>query len=310
MQLALWQILVLAVAQGFTEFLPISSSGHLVVLAALMGSGDPQQLDVGDVSVVLHVGTLFSILVFYAHRIWRLLGEDRRAIPLLIVGTIPAVVVGLSIELTCKHLIENTLLAGVMLVVTGLVLLWAARGMSGTTLYTEMSYRQALVIGLSQAAAILPGLSRSGTTISVGLKQGLSPRSAATFSFLLAIPAIAGAGVLKTIGMATKTGLQTPWPYLLIGGVVSFLVGLVGDLLAHSTGWSAAACDCSRGGASRWEWWSRSGNCGCFGLERRLISLHRSEFLVRHSAVHCRQPEPFPASIYAAGLPAMSALLE
>jgi undecaprenyl-diphosphatase len=226
MQLAFWQILVLAVAQGLTEFLPISSSGHLVILTALMGSGDPQQLDVADVSVVLHVGTLFSILVFYAHHIWRLLGEDRRAIRLLIVGTIPAVVVGLSIELTCKHLIENTLLAGVMLVVTGLILLWAARSLSGVTLYTEMSYRQALVIGLSQAAAILPGLSRSGTTISVGLKQGLSPRSAATFSFLLAIPAIAGAGVLKTIGMVTKTGLQTPWPHLLIGGVVSFLVGL------------------------------------------------------------------------------------
>jgi len=227
MQLTFWQVLVLAVAQGLTEFLPISSSGHLVVLAALMGTGDAADLDVGDVSVVLHVGTLFSILVFYAQRVWRLMGEDRRVIPLLIVGTIPAVVIGLTIELKWEHLIENALVSGVMLVVTGLLLLWSARSLSGTTKYTEMSWRQALIIGLSQAAAILPGLSRSGTTISVGLRQGLTPQSAATFSFLLAIPAIAGAGLLKTVSMARETGLQTPWPHLVVGGLVSFAVGLV-----------------------------------------------------------------------------------
>jgi undecaprenyl-diphosphatase len=226
MQLSLWDILLLAVVQGFTEFLPVSSSGHLVVLSGLIASGDPRELDVADLNVVLHIGTLFSIVVFYWQRIWRLLGEDRRVIRLLIVGTIPAVVFGLAIKLTFEELIENALLAGLMLPITGLMLLWAARHMQGKREYAELTDGQAFVIGLSQSAAILPGLSRSGTTICAGLKLGLSPQSAATFSFLLAIPAIAGAGLLTTISLATKTGIQTPWQHLVLGGVVSFVVGL------------------------------------------------------------------------------------
>ncbi len=227
MQLALWHILILAVVQGITEFLPISSSGHLVVLSAFIASGNPEHLDVADLNVVLHLGTLASILVFYWHRIWRLLGEDRRVIRLLIVGTIPAVVIGLGIKFACEQLIESPLLAGLMLPVTGLILLWAMRGMQGKREYAELSDWEAFLIGLSQAAAILPGLSRSGTTISAGLKLGLKPQAAATFSFLLAIPAIAGAGLLTAISLVKKGGLTTPWHYLAIGGFVSFVVGLV-----------------------------------------------------------------------------------
>ncbi len=227
MPLPLWQILILAIVQGFTEFLPISSSGHLAVLATWMSGGNVERLEVADLTVVLHLGTLASILVVYGAQLVRLLGQDRRAIPLLIVGTIPAVVIGLSIELTCKELIESALLAGIMLPITGLVLLWGSRQPIGTVQYPQMSWRSALVIGLSQAAAILPGLSRSGTTIAVGLQQGLAPRSAATFSFLLAVPAIAGAGVLKLGKLATEPGAHTPWSHLLLGGLVSFLIGLV-----------------------------------------------------------------------------------
>ncbi len=227
MQLALWHILILAVVQGFTEFLPISSSGHLVVLSAFIAAGNPEHLDVADLNVVLHIGTLFSIVVFYWQRIWRLLGVDRRVIRPLIIGTIPAVVIGLTVKIACEQLVESALLAGLMLPVTGLILLWALHGMKGQREYTELTDREALWIGLSQAAAILPGLSRSGTTISTGLKLGLKPQAAATFSFLLAIPAIAGAGLLTTISLATKTGLTTPWQHLLIGGIVSFAVGLL-----------------------------------------------------------------------------------
>lgn len=226
MPLPLWQILVLAVVQGLTEFLPVSSSGHLVVIAAWMSSGDVARLEVGDLTVVLHLGTLLSILVVYRARLVGLLQEDRRAIPLLIVGTLPAVVVGLGIELTRKELIESALLAGLMLPVTGLLLLWAARRPPGTVPYPQMSWRSALVIGLGQAAAILPGLSRSGTTISVGLRRGLAPQAAATFSFLLAVPAIAGAGLLKLGSLARHGGPHTPWPHLLAGGLVSFVVGI------------------------------------------------------------------------------------
>ncbi len=224
--LELWKILVLAVVQGFTEFLPISSSGHLVVLSSLMTPGDPSQLEISDLSVVLHMGTLLSIVVFFWRRIWALLAEDRRVIRLLIVGTIPAVVIGLTIELTCKHLLESPLLAGLMLPVTGLILLWADRASSGVGRYADLDDRQSLLIGLSQAFAILPGISRSGSTISAGLRLGLSPTDAATFSFLLAIPAIGGAGLLKGLE-AAKDGLATPWPHLLAGGVTSFVIGLV-----------------------------------------------------------------------------------
>lgn len=227
MELAFWQIVVLAVVQGLTEFLPISSSGHLVVLAACMADGDPSRLDLADLSVVLHVGTLFSILVFYCDRIWRLLGQDRRALRPLFLGTLPAVVIGLTIEFTCEQLIESPLLAGLMLPVTGLILLWAARRLDGTREYVDLTDRQALLIGLSQAVAILPGISRSGATISAGVRLGLSPRSAATFSFLLAIPAIAGAGLLKTVSLLREAEPTTAWPHLLGGGIISFVVGLI-----------------------------------------------------------------------------------
>ncbi len=226
MQLSLFHILILAVVQGITEFLPISSSGHLVVLSAFLTSGDPRQLDIADLNVVLHIGTLFSIIVFYWQRIWRLLGDDRRVIRPLIIGTLPAVVVGLGIKLAYEQLTENALLAGLMLPITGLMLVWATRRMSGTRDYNELTDREALLIGLSQSAAILPGLSRSGTTICTGLKLGLKPQAAATFSFLLAIPAIGGAGLLTVIKMARHGGGTTPWHYLVLGGAVSFVVGL------------------------------------------------------------------------------------
>lgn len=227
MTFALWKILVLAVVQGFTEFLPISSSGHLVVLSALLANGDPSQLEIGDLSVVLHVGTLLSILVFFWRQIWQLLTTDRRTIWLLAIGTAPAVVIGLTIEMTCKHLIEKPLLAGLMLPVTGLVLLWATRELEGKGKYNDLSVLQALTIGISQAVAILPGISRSGTTISAGLKLRLAPKEAATFSFLLAIPAIGGAGLLKGISAYRHGGLSTPWQHLALGGSVSFVVGIV-----------------------------------------------------------------------------------
>ncbi len=228
MDLAFWQILVLAVVQGMTEFLPVSSSGHVVVMSALI-CGEGQELDIGDINIVLHLGTLLSILVFYWHRIWRLLGQDRRTIGLLALGTVPAVIVGLPLKMSgLDFLLESPLLAGMLLPVTGLVLLWVSRSMSGQREYNDLSYGDALKIGLAQATAILPGLSRSGITISAGLKCGLAPKSAATFSFLLAIPAIGGAGVLEVMSlMRETTTIQTPVSYLVAGGLVAFMVGLI-----------------------------------------------------------------------------------
>jgi undecaprenyl-diphosphatase len=229
MDLSLWQIVILAITQGATEFLPISSSGHLVVLAAFMAPGGTTEgLEVSDVNIVLHGGTLVSILVFYWQRIWRLVGEDRRLIGLLFVGTLPAVLVGLPLKkFGGEAVLSSPLLAGCLLPVTGIVLLWASRAKPGDKVYGQIGYPSALAIGVAQALAILPGLSRSGMTISAGLRLGLQPQSAATFSFLLAIPVIGGACLLELASMLGEASLNTPLHYLAIGALISFAVGLV-----------------------------------------------------------------------------------
>jgi undecaprenyl-diphosphatase len=224
----LWQVLVLAIVQGITEFLPISSDGHLVVLASLLNQG-AEQLDVSSVVIALHMGTLASIIVFYWHRLWCLLTTDRRVFPLLIVGTIPAVVLGLPVKMGAeKAILESPLLGGLMLPVTGMILLWGLRSPPGNDDYRQLSWNKTLCIGIAQAFAILPGLSRSGSTISTGLRLGLSRQSAATFSFLLAVPAIAGAGVLEALKVLRKGDLNPAANplHLIAGVVVSFVVGL------------------------------------------------------------------------------------
>jgi len=226
MNLALWQIIILAIVQGIAEFLPISSSGHLVIVAAWFGGS--ANVDVADVNIVFHAGTLLSILVFYWRRVLRLIGEDRRVIGLLVVGTIPAVIVGLTIKRHFEQWLSNPLLAGAMLLVTGSILLWASRvKQDKESTYQKMTYSQSLMIGLSQAIAILPGISRSGATICTGLGLGLRRESAATFSFLLAVPAIAGATVLKINDMATAATMSTPISHLVLGALVAFAVGLI-----------------------------------------------------------------------------------
>ena len=230
MQMPLWQIIILAVVQGLTEFLPISSSGHVVILASLLShlSGDKNvSLDVTQVNIVLHAGTLLSILLYYAGRIRRLFGEDRRTIGLLIVGTIPAAAIGVTLKITkYDRFLSDPLLAGAMLIVTGCILLWGASRKISEGSYVKMGYGSTLLIGISQALAILPGISRSGATICTGLSLGLTRRSAATFSFLLAIPAIAGATLLELVDLVEGAPTTTSWQNLALGGLVAFLVGL------------------------------------------------------------------------------------
>jgi undecaprenyl-diphosphatase len=220
----LLKIALLAVVQGLTEFLPVSSSGHLVVVNAAFGEPLPDLL---EVNIALHLGTLLSVLVFYRRRVLRLLGADRRAVPLLLVATAPAVVVGLAIrETPAKQLLEQPLLAGLMFPVTAALLIGAGRREPGPLDFTEMTWPRALLIGLFQAVAILPGISRSGATIAAGLLVGLKRESAATFAFLMAIPVIGGAAVLESLHLAGKP-TTTPLWLLAAGAAVSFVVGLV-----------------------------------------------------------------------------------
>lgn len=228
MEQPLWQIVILAIVQGLTEFLPISSSGHLVIvseiLAAWSGQKRPESL---NLTIVLHLGTLMSILVFYARRIVHIITEDRRTIGLLIVGSIPAVIVGLPLNHYYEKLLDNSVLTGFMLLLTGVVLLTSARCRQGTGNYQQLTLWRALAVGVSQAASILPGISRSGTTICTGLGVGMTGESAATFSFLLAIPVIGGASLLKLKPIVFAAEPTTSVVNLLIGAAIAFAVGLV-----------------------------------------------------------------------------------
>lgn len=224
-------IVILAIVQGLAEFLPISSSGHLVIAGAIYEAWQGIKLptDQTDVNILLHAGTLVAVLCFYWREILRLLTTDKRVIGLLIVGSIPAVVIGLTVKKFADDLLGDPLLAGVMLLLNGGLLLWIAKRQSGEVDYQEITYRQALAIGVFQAAAIMPGLSRSGWTICAGLMLGMKREAAATFSFLLAIPVISGATLWSVVDLVTDDGSGGPGTapsLLVIGTVLSFVVGL------------------------------------------------------------------------------------
>ena len=186
-------LVLLPILQGIAEFLPISSSGHLVIAQAVFGSSPNSTYN-----VLLHGGTLASILIYYHRRIIDLIRHDRRLLPLLVIGTIPAAVAGLTIKFTIDSVLENPLLASLLLPVTGVVVWWSNKRPEGEGEYRDMTVKHALLIGFFQSFALLPGLSRSGMTIAAGLCVGLKRDQATTFSFLLAIPAILGAMVVES----------------------------------------------------------------------------------------------------------------
>lgn len=226
----LLEIVLLAIVQGIGEFLPISSSGHIVVLATLFEQfGQAFDGEKLTVNIVLHLGTLLAILVFYRRRIISLLTRERRVIGLVIVGTLPAVVIGLWIKKFYGDAFESALLSGFMFPITGLGLLWTARAKHGNVTCADLRYDEALLIGFAQAFAVLPGISRSGATIVAGLARGMRRDEAAAFSFLLAIPAIAGGGVLHLLEFFSSDSpppAQISAGLLLLGAAISFAVGL------------------------------------------------------------------------------------
>ena len=201
---------LLAILQGLTEFLPVSSSGHLVLTQAALEEVDTPAL---AVDVALHLGTLAAVLVVYRRDLFGLLrglGQGRWREPLLLaLGTLPAAIVGLTLREDIHGLFERPRAAALGLVGTGLILLvgeWARRRRAGGGEPGPEGepgepgpppVAAALAMGIAQALAILPGVSRSGTTIACGLVFGLSPRASARFSFLLAVPAILGAAAVE-----------------------------------------------------------------------------------------------------------------
>ncbi len=216
------QVVFLGIVQGIAEFLPISSSGHLVLVEALFGMHHESLA----LNVALHVGTLLSISLVYRHQILALLHQPRLLLA-IVVATIPIVIVGLCLHDELKQTFSSPLIAGCCLLVTA-SLLWSTQRIDrGEKSLEEISLRDALIVGLFQTIAPLPGISRSGVTIVGGLVAGLSRRTAADFSFLIALPAIGGAATLESLEMLqTGTNSRELWQ-MAIGAGVAFVVGVV-----------------------------------------------------------------------------------
>jgi undecaprenyl-diphosphatase len=243
--MSLLQALFIAVIQGVTELFPVSSLGHAVVLPKLLG-WDIDQSAEGFLPflVVLHLGTATALLIYF----WRdwvgiLLafigvgpGDERRAqwrlLWMIIVATIPAVILGFALEKPLKVLFGAPAVAAFFLIVNGGVLFIAERlrRRGGTGNLRQLTWLGAFIIGCTQAAALIPGISRSGSTMVGGLMLGLHHKESAHFSFLIATPVILGAGVLEV-------------PHLLHGGAaaaigpVAWIAGIVAGIMAYLSTW-------------------------------------------------------------------------
>jgi undecaprenyl-diphosphatase len=226
--LIVFKIIFLAVLQGITEFLPISSSGHLAICQSILGiSEDSSMLLV----IVLHAGTLVAIVIFYFRVLIDLLKkENHKIVVLVFIGTIPAGIFGVLIKLTgfADIAFSNLILVGVCLLITASLLKWGMNAEDGEKEIKDLSFKQALIVGVFQAFALFPGISRAGTTIIGSIIQKLKRSEAATFSFLLAIPAIGGAAFVEILSSILKPGSvgeEISLSLLTLGFVLSGVVG-------------------------------------------------------------------------------------
>ncbi len=222
--------LLLGVVQGATEFVPVSSSGHLALFQRWLALDPPGVL----LEALLHWGTLAAVLVVFRRDLVTLVRsltprgsiEGRKEIGLIIAGTVPIVVLGLLLRTSIGAIFGSTVILGASFM-AGALLMAAPSFVRHRAERNRAGFFDAVVVGIAQAASILPGLSRSGATIGVGMLVGLTPRGAARFSFLLAVPALFGAG-LVSLWDAAGAGLGgTPWTGLLVGTAAAFVVGLL-----------------------------------------------------------------------------------
>lgn len=233
----LFQAFSLGVLQGITEFLPISSSGHLVIGEWFFNLG---VADLKSFDVALHIGSLLAIFVYFRKDILELLraffrmftgkfdGEYAKLILFIVVGTLPAVFAGLFLEEKIDEIFRNIYAIGISMIVVGVIFIfgeWAHKKLHNSS--TSMTVQKALIIGVAQAIALIPGISRSGSTIVAGLFQGIKRESAARFSFLLGMPAILGAGILTAIKSSEGAGVAIDTGTMAFGAFISFIFSLL-----------------------------------------------------------------------------------
>jgi undecaprenyl-diphosphatase len=237
------EAILLGIIQGLTEFLPVSSSGHLVLFQQLFGLKEAELF----FDVCVHLGTLVAVIVVFRQEITKIIsallqlvslaGQKEKFLQkaesdpelkmalLIVIGSIPTAVLGLLFKSIADQLFSSSFLTGLMLMMTGL-LLWLTRranpGYKGAGI-ESFSKTKAFVIGIVQGMAIIPGISRSGSTISIGLLLGVDRETAARYSFLLSIPAIVGAGFLSLKGGLSQTDAAIR--FSLLGAATAALVG-------------------------------------------------------------------------------------
>ena len=225
---------VLGLIQGLTEFLPISSSAHLRIFPELFGWGDPG----AAFTAVIQIGTELAVLIYFRKDIWRIASTwlrslvqpayrghiDARMGWFIIIGSLPIVILGVLLKDVIERDFRSLWLIGTTLIVGGLVLGLADRVGSTDKTVKELTLAQAVLMGLAQACALIPGVSRSGATLSMGRFLGFDRESATRYAFLLAIPAVVGAGVFELPEISSGDNAYG-WGPTIVATVVSFVVG-------------------------------------------------------------------------------------
>ncbi len=247
------QAIILGIVQGLTEFLPISSSAHLVLVPALLGWQIPEDFNF-IFDVIVQMGTLIAVIIFFWKDIVEILtaviSGIRSKTPfadpmarlgwLVVLATIPAGIIGLLIKPLVESAFSSPTATALMLVLTAVILFVAERIGKQTRDLATLTWVDALWIGLGQALAIFPGISRSGTTIGTGLVRGLKREGAARFSFLMSIPIMIATGLLEVKDFIEMPELSSYLPALIAGVVAAGIVGylairwLLGYLGKHS----------------------------------------------------------------------------
>jgi undecaprenyl-diphosphatase len=250
---SLIEAIVLGILQGLTEFLPISSSAHQLIVPAMLGWEDPG----AAFTAVTQLGTEAAVLIYFRNDIWSIATVWLRSLyrPVLrstaharmgwylIVATIPIGLLGLTFESQIENGARDLYLVGTVLIVFGLVLGYADRVGTHERELGQISTRDGILIGLAQSLALIPGVSRSGATMSAGLLLGLERAAAARFSFLLAVPAVVLSGLFQLAGVLSgEEGNGAPLGYILLATVIAFFVGyaaiawLLRYLATHTVG--------------------------------------------------------------------------
>ena len=247
----LLKVIAQAVVQGLSEFLPVSSSGHLAVLSHLMGYAEEEGT---MLLVILHLGTLVAVFVAFWDTIWSLIKElfllikdiftgkfkwkemtpERRMLMMLIISCVPLLFFYIPEALwgIFTRAEGNILVVGLAFLFTAMILFIASKSVSGTKTKADLTPKDAITVGLAQCVALVPGISRSGATISAGLFRGMDKETAVRYSFILGIPPIL-AGSLVEIKDAITSDMDVNWLYLLVGFIVAAVVGYLAIALVR-----------------------------------------------------------------------------